>query len=142
MNIGMAKKPPKIVLDTNILISALIYGGKPEKIYNLVLDKQLISVTSPILLSELTEILIKKFKFELSRIKRLEKIIKNNFIIVNPSKIISLLKDDDDNRVLEAAIEGKCTYIVTGDSDLLDLVNFKNIKIATPDVFLSNLLID
>jgi len=138
----MAKKPPKIVLDTNILISALIYGGKPEKIYNLVLDKQLISVTSPILLSELTEILIKKFKFELSRIKRLEKIIKNNFIIVNPSKIISLLKDDDDNRVLEAAIEGKCTYIVTGDSDLLDLVNFKNIKIATPDVFLSNLLID
>lgn len=142
MNIGMAKKPPRIILDTNILISALVYGGKPEQIYNLVLDKQIVAITSPILLSELTEILIKKFKFELSRIKQLEKITKNNFIIINPSKIILLARDEDDNRVLEAAAEGRCNYIITGDKDLLDLATFKNIKILTPDTFLSNMLID
>jgi len=137
MSIGTAKKPPRVVLDTNILISALVYGGKPEQIYNLVLDKQLTAITSPILLSELTEILIKKFKLELSRIKQLEKITKNNFTLVQPAKIIKLVKDDDDNRVLEAALEGRCDYIVTGDKDLLDLKIFKNIKIVTPDTFLS-----
>lgn len=139
MGIGMAKKPPRIVLDTNILISALVYGGKPEQIYNLVLDKQIVAIISPILLSESTEILIKKFKFELGRIKQLEKITKNNFAMVNPSKIITLVRDEDDNRVLEAALEGKCSYIITGDRDLLDLKIFKNIKILTPDVFLSTL---
>ncbi len=135
----MAKKPPRVVLDTNILVSALIYGGKPEQIYDLALDKQLTAVISPILLSELTEILIKKFKFELSRIEQLEKITKNNFTVVNPSKIITLVKDDDDNRVLEAALEGGCDYIVTGDRDLLDLKMFKNIKIVPPEVFLTEI---
>lgn len=139
MDIGMAKKPPRVVLDTNILVSALIYGGKPEQIYDLALDKQLTAVISPILLSELTEILIKKFKFELSRIEQLEKITKNNFTVVNPSKIITLVKDDDDNRVLEAALEGGCDYIVTGDRDLLDLKMFKNIKIVPPEVFLTEI---
>ena len=142
MSTGMAKEPPRVVLDTNILISALVYGGKPEQIYNLILDKQLIAVTSPILSSELAEILIKKFKFELDRIKQLEEITKNNFTIVQPAKIIRIVRDEDDNRVLEAAFEGRCNYIVTGDRDLLDLKIFKNIKIVTPDTFLSNILID
>lgn len=133
----MAKKPPRVVLDSNILISALVYGGKPDQIYNLILDKQAIAITSPILLSELREILIKKFKFELDRIEQLEQIISHNFIVVNPGKIIALTRDEDDNRVLEAALEGGCSYIITGDKDLLDLKTFKNIKILTPDTFLS-----
>lgn len=132
----MAKKPPRIVLDTNILISALVYGGKPEQIYDFVLEKQLIAITSPILLSELREILIKKFNFELDRIKQLEQIISHNFTVVNPNKIVAQTRDDDDNRVLEAALEGGCNYIVTGDKDLLDLKIYKNIKIVTPDIFL------
>lgn len=35
MNIDMAEKPPKVILDTNIVVSALVYGGKPQQIYNL-----------------------------------------------------------------------------------------------------------
>lgn len=141
MNIGMAKKPARIVLDTNILISALVYGGKPEQIYNLILNKELIAVISPILRSELNEILIKKFKFEFNRVEQLENIMRNNFLIVNPTRNIALARDEDDNRVLEAAVEGKCSYIITGDKDLLELKIFKNIRIVTPDTFLSNPLI-
>ena len=72
MNIGTVEKPPKVVLDTNILISALIYGGKPQQIYNLIFDKRIFAITSSILLAELTEILVKKFNFDLDRIKQLE----------------------------------------------------------------------
>ncbi len=136
MNLGMVKKPPKVILDTNLLISALIFGGKPEQVYNLVLEKQIIGVTSSILVAELTEILIKKFNFELVKTQQLERIIRKHFKIVYPNKIINILRDEDDNRVLEAASESKCSYIVTGDSDLLILKTFNQVKILTPDDFL------
>lgn len=136
MNIGTREKPPKVVLDTNILVSALIYGGKPQQIYNLVFDKRIFAVTSSILLAELTEILVKKFNFNSDRIKQLEKIIQKSFQLVHPKKAIKLLIDEDDDRVLEAAFEGKCSYIVTGDKELLELKAFRNIKIITPDKFL------
>ena len=136
MNLGMVKKPPKVVLDTNLIISALIFGGKPQQVYNLVLEKQIIGTTSPILLAELTEVLTKKFNFELIRVEQLEKIIKKHFKMVNPKQTIKILQDIDDNRVLEAAIEGKCSYIVTGDSDLLTLKTFQKTKILTPNDFL------
>lgn len=133
----MAKNPLKVVLDTNILISALIYGGKPEQIYNLVLEKQIIAITSNILIAELLENLIKKFNFEQRRIEQLERVIKKHFIVVHPKKIIRIVRDEDDNRVLEAAIEGNCGVIVTGDKDLLDLVNFEGIRILTSEQFLN-----
>lgn len=138
MNSGMVKKPLKVVLDTNILVSALIFGGKPEQVYNLVLEKQITAVISMILFSELLETLIKKFNFGPKRIEQLERIIKKHFKIVYPKVTINVIKDDDDNRVLEVASEGRCSYIVTGDKDLLDLATFKNIKIVTPNVFLSS----
>ena len=138
MNLGMVKKPLKTVLDTNIIVSALIYGGKPEQTYNLVLEKQIIAVTSTVLLAELTETLIKKFNFDSIRIEQLERIIKKHFKIVHPEETISIVKDEDDNRVIEAAVEGKCNYIITGDRELLDIGLFNNIKIITADQFLNN----
>lgn len=139
MNSSMVKKPLKVVLDTNILVSALIFGGKPEQVYNLVLEKQIAAVISMVLFSELLEILIKKFNFGPKRIEQLERIIKKHFKIVYPKATINVSRDEDDNRVLEAALEGGCSYIVTGDRDLLDLKIFKNIKIVTPDTFLSDI---
>lgn len=136
MNLDMAEKPPKAVLDTNILISALVYGGKPEQVYNLVLEKQITAITTNILVAELLEGLIKKFNFEQRRIEQLERIIKKHFIVVRPKKIIKLARDEDDNRVLEAAVEGDCSYVVTGDKDLLELESFNKIKIVTSEDFL------
>lgn len=133
----MGKNPPKVVLDTNLLISALIFGGKPEQVYNLVLEKQIIGITSPVLVVELTETLIKKFSFEMARIEQLQRIIRKHFKVVYPVENIHVLKDEDDNRVLEAAIEGRCSYIVTGDKGLLELGRYKNIKIISAKEFLT-----
>ncbi|MBI2032189.1 MAG: putative toxin-antitoxin system toxin component, PIN family [Candidatus Levybacteria bacterium] len=132
----MAKNIPKALLDTNILISAHIFGGKPEETYNLILEKRIIPVISPTLIGELTETLIKKFNFELKRIKQFERIIRKHFIIVYPNQTLNILNDKDDNRVLEAAIEGRCNYIVTGDKELLELKKYKNIKIVNAKDFL------
>lgn len=126
----------KVVLDTNILISAIAFGGKPKEVLNLVLDEKIIAATSPILLAEFQEVYNKNFPlkfvdFELT-LERIEEIFK----MVKPKRSLKIVRDEDDNRVLEAAVEGNCSYIITGDKDLLDLKKFKKIKILTSEQFL------
>ena len=126
----------RVVLDTNILISSLIFGGKPREILSLVIDRKIVFVSSNILLSELFEILSKKFDFSSSKIKFLEKKLRKIIFLVYPKKRTDVLKDDDDNRVLEAAEEGACSCIVTGDKQLLELKKYKKIRIVTADIML------
>ncbi len=132
----MAANPIKVILDTNILISGIGFGGKPREILNLILDDKIEAITSQILLAELEDVIGKKFPKLAYSFTLIERQIKEKFKIVKPRKSLSISRDKDDNRVLEAALEGKCDYIITGDRDLLDLKNFKNIKIVTPDIFL------
>lgn len=139
MNSDTGESLVRVVLDTNVLVSAVLFGGKPEIILRSVIEEKILAVTSPILLSELREVFSKKFPlrepdFKLT-VNNLEKI----FRTVQPKNTIKIARDEDDNRVLEVAVEGGCNYIITGDRDLLDLKTFKNIKILTPDTFLSEI---
>lgn len=136
MNLGMARKPLKVVLDTNIIVSALVFGGRPEEILKIALQREISPITSPLLQAELSETLIKKFNFSELKVQQIEKKLKKICKVVSPSIEIHVSRDEMDNKVLEAAIEGKCTYIITGDKDLLDLKVFKKIKILTPNQFL------
>lgn len=137
MSSGTAGNPVKVVLDTNILISAIGFGGKPREIFLLVLSKKIIAVSSSIMLAELEEVVSKKFprlEYDFHRVSRR---INRRFKIVRPRVSLNVLRDEDDNRVLEAAKEGKCDYIITGDKELLKLKSFKNISIITVEQFLS-----
>jgi putative PIN family toxin of toxin-antitoxin system len=58
--------------------------------------------------------------------------------IVKPSKrIFAIQEDPDDNRVLECAVEGSAKYIISGDTHLLNLRQYKNIRIVSPDEYLA-----
>ncbi len=127
----------KVVLDTNILISAFIFGGKPSQILSLVLTDKIQAFTSPVLIAEFFDVVNKKLNLSAGELALTKNQIENKFLIVQPKNEIKISRDEDDNRVLEAAVEGGCNYIITGDKDLLDLKNFKNIKIVTSDTFLS-----
>ena len=140
MSTGTAANPIKVMLDTNIIISAVGFGGKPRKILQLILDDKIRAVTSPILLAELEDVITKKFPKLAYNFASTNEQIRKKLKIVKPEKMIKVLKDTDDNRVLEAAVEGECQYIVTGDRDLLDLGSFKNIKIMTANEFLEETL--
>ena len=136
MTLDIKKNPVKILLDTNILISALGFGGKPRQILQLILEKKIKAVTSTILLAEFHEVINKKFPHLSPKLGLIEKKIRKAFIIVDPKKSLRIVRDIDDNRVLEAAITGKCQYIITGDKDLLELKTFQEIKIVTAEIFL------
>ncbi len=135
----MAANPIRVILDTNILISGIGFGGKPREILHLILDDKIDATTSPMLLAELEDVINKKFPKLAYGFALISKRIQDKFKIVNPKKSLLISRDEDDNRVLEAAFEGKCDYIITGDKDLLDLKIYKNIKIVTPDTFLSEI---
>ena len=132
----MVRAPIKVVLDTNVLVSSLIFGGKPQQIENLILEKRVVGITSLTLLAEFIDVLTKRFRFNEFRLKQTEKKIKKNFTIVLPTSTIKIVKDDSDNRVLEAAVEGNCYCVVTGDKELLNLGKFRGIRIVSPSEFL------
>lgn len=129
-------KPLEVVLDSNILISAYVFGGKPELVLNLIISKEIEAITSNILIAEFIDVLRKKFKVTEPDILEIQNEIEDLFEIVYPTKEIDIVKDTDDNRVLEVAVEGECDYIITGDKDLLILKTYKDIKILTADEFL------
>lgn len=137
----MVKSRIKVVLDTNVLISAIVFGGIPKKVLNLILKEKFVGVTSISLMAELSEVIHKKFSFRKSDLDYLEDQILNDFEIIKPRKVLRAVRDDDDNRVLEAAVEGGCEFIITGDEDLLVLKTFGEIKIMTPTKFLKEVII-
>lgn len=137
MNLDTKSNSITVLIDTNVLISSIGFKGKPRQILHLVLEKKLKAVTSPILLAELHEVVNKKFPILAYELKIIERKIKKLFLTVHPKETLSVVRDIDDNRVLEAAVEGKCKFIITGDKDLLQLISYKDIQIVTPDTFLA-----
>ena len=139
MNIATAQKPLRVLLDTNIIVSALVFGGKSFQILSLALERKIHVVTSAVLLAELVDVVNKKFPLSREDLRLFEKQAEKTFEFVDPKESIRILEDDPDNRVLEAAVEGKCSYVVTGDKELLDLKEFKKIKIVTATEFVKSI---
>ena len=127
----------RVVLDTNIYISAILFDGKPEDIIKLVREGIVEVLISEAIILEIAEVLRRKFGWESWQISRVIDDIRETATLTIPQQIISLLEDDDDNRVLECAVEGGADYIITGDKrHLLPLKEYEGIRIVSPDEFL------
>lgn len=126
----------RVVLDTNVLISAFVFpGGAPEQVYRRVLDGGSILVTSRPLLSELGRVLTEKFDWDPSYVEEVVGQLVRLAVVVQPTDEVTDLTDDPaDNRVLEAAAAGDAELIVSGDRHLLALDTWRRIRIVTPAV--------
>ena len=127
----------KVVLDTNVLIAAFATQGLCHAIFELCLDQHQIILSQQIL-KEFSEALEKKLKVPKRTAKTTTDYLKEHAVIHRvrgPYKRI--VRDASDDHVLALAQQATVDYIITGDKDLLDLKTFKNIKIVTPEVFLS-----
>ena len=130
----------KIVLDTNILISAILFGGNPRKILSLIIDNKIQGFISPFIIFELKEVLRKKFNFSLEILEELEELIKEKFIIVYPKKTINLIKEVlADNRILECAVEARADFLISADTKhILKLKEINKTKIVSANEFLEH----
>ncbi|MFH1824733.1 MAG: putative toxin-antitoxin system toxin component, PIN family [Candidatus Firestonebacteria bacterium] len=133
-------KKIKIVCDTNIFISMIVFsGGLPEDIFKQVKLKEFDLGISKEILNEITYILINKFSWPLSQTKEIIELINNNSMVVMPDKKLKIINDDYDNRILECAEKFNADYLISGDKHILTLKKYKNIKIVTAREFIKNI---
>lgn len=128
----------RAVFDTNILISAILCKGKPRDILSSVIERKIVLVLSRDIIEEFA-LVIKRRKFGLAEDEQrllVEFIIKLADVIETKSSFNEIKDDQNDNMVLNCAFDGRVNFIVSGNHHLLDLKEFKGIKIITADEML------
>lgn len=128
----------RAIIDTNVLLSGLLWHGTPHALLDRVRDGTLTLVSSPVLLAELAEVLEQpKFDAVLarsntSRERSLAEIQQLAEVLVPEALPQPVCRDPDDDHVLALALTAHVDLIVSGDKDLLDLNSFQNIPILAP----------
>jgi putative PIN family toxin of toxin-antitoxin system len=126
---------PLLVLDSNVYISAVLFGGKPRRIIEAALAGRVRLAISATILEEIEGVLSgRKFKFSEAAAREVVSEIASLAEIFAPAEKISRIKEDPtDDRILECALAASAAAIVSGDSHLLALGTFRGIPILTPD---------
>ncbi len=129
---------PKVVIDTNIYISAIFWSGKPREVIDLGRDEKILIFSSLEIEHEIAEKLRTKFKLNEGDINYILLDFSTFTIPVKVSKHFEAVLDDpDDNKFIECAIKCNADYIVSGDKHLLNLKEFRGINILKASEFLS-----
>ena len=132
----------RAVIDTNIIISALFWGGLPEKVFVAARDEQFTALLTEPLITEIAKVLGRdKFTEQLSKRHMTVEAITAQYraaaVFVEPAEIpIGVVRDPKDVMVVACAVGGKADFIVSGDKDLLVLNAYENIPIVSADQFL------
>jgi uncharacterized protein len=129
----------KIVCDTNVLISGVLFGGHARQILLLSSRGNLTNITSAEILAEAEEVLLRpKFGLTAQQVKAIIALFRDTFEIVYPAGRLKVIKNDpSDDRILEAAFESEADCIVSGDRHLLSLQSWRGIRILSPADFMS-----
>jgi putative PIN family toxin of toxin-antitoxin system len=130
----------RYVFDVNVIVSALLFSDSvPGQAFFRGSDRGVL-VVSPQLITELSDVLSRdKFDRYVAREDRerlLAGLIRDSDMIV-PSTQVKACRDPDDDKILELAVSGGASLIVTGDKDLLELHPFRGIQIIKPADFLA-----
>ena len=128
----------RIVIDTNIYISAILFDGKPEAIIKLAAAENVTLYTSHAITAEVAGVLKNKFSWTNQQVEYTDQFLRDISVLVTPTGSIDIIKTDDaDNRILECALECKADYIVTGDrKHLLTLKRYQETAIVDSAEFL------
>lgn len=129
----------KIVLDTNILVSALLFKGELARIVDLWKKGRIMPVFSRETFEEFRTVLeCQKFSLTGQEIKLIieEEVLPYFEVIEITDDIKRICRDADDDNFLACALSASADFIVTGDKDLLDLDKYKSVRIINASVLL------
>lgn len=122
------------MLDTNVYISAVLFGGPPANLLALARAGIIELIVSPPILKEIVGVLRHKFGFTASQATAVVREIQSVAQTIGPTTRLTVIREDEpDNRVLECAVAGGAHFIASGDRrHLLSLKTFEGIPICTP----------
>jgi putative PIN family toxin of toxin-antitoxin system len=122
----------RVVFDTNVFISALVIPGSlGEKALSRIIDGRDELVISRDIIKEVLSVLAAKFGREKEALSHVAVILQELGELVRPGQRFRVLADEPDNRILECAVFGKASLIVTGDKEMLRLQEYMGIKITS-----------
>ncbi len=129
----------RAVLDTNVLVSAIISDGKSRELLKRGITNQYSIIISDLILKELLAVLRRpKFKTSEDEIRRTILALTRTADIVNVTSKLKVVEEDPkDDIIVETAVDGDADMIVTGDKHLLRLKKFEEIKIISVDEMLA-----
>ena len=133
------KTVKKVVLDTNVLVSALLFRGELSKMLLLWKDGRIVPVFSRETFREFKTVLeYTKFSLTEQEIKVIiEEEVLPYFEVINSAyKIKDVCRDADDDKFISCALSASADFIVSGDKDLLDVGKYKSVKIISASEFL------
>jgi putative PIN family toxin of toxin-antitoxin system len=128
----------RAVLDTNVVLSGLLWHGTPHALLERVREGTLTFISSPALLAELAEVIARPqfdailVRSNTPRERSLAELRELAEVIAPPPLAQPVCRDPDDDAVLALGVAAKADFIVSGDRDLLSLKSFQNIPIVTP----------
>jgi hypothetical protein len=131
----------RIVCDTNVLISGILFGGHARQILLLASRGKITNFISDDILNEAKNVLLRpKFKLSLQQVVAIIALFRDTFEIVYPLQLHKVVKSDpDDDRILDAAVEAQTEIIVSGDQHLRSLELWRGIRILTPAEFVKEI---
>ncbi len=122
----------RVVFDTNILVSALVFpGGRADIALRRIIEERDQLVISKAILDELLDILARKFARDSENLAHVAVFLTELSIAVQPRRKLAVLSDEPDNRILECAVAGKADAIVMGDKAFLRLKTFRKINLLS-----------
>ncbi|MBI3986839.1 MAG: putative toxin-antitoxin system toxin component, PIN family [Lentisphaerae bacterium] len=133
--------PPRIVVDSNVIISGFLFGGNPARVLGSVVEGVARCFTSLPILDEVRGVL-QRPKFGLSAEQALAFVDEFHLLchVVDPrNKVQAIADDPKDNMVLECADAADADVIVSGDAHLLDLGQWGSIRIVSPSDFIKEI---
>lgn len=133
----------RIVIDTNVLISGVFFGGFPRRILSSIVHQRITACATAEIINEYEEIVQEMIDRKQGHVNRaiLTPLIKA-MEIIEPVTQVEICRDPDDDKFLGCAKDACAFYIVSGDKDLLVLEHYEDIQIVTAKVFCEKYLPD
>lgn len=131
----------RVVADTNVYVSAIVFGGTCESILALARAGIIDLYTAPAILRELKTVLSQTFEWTDSQVQEALAEVNALTSLIRPAmKLSGILTHDPDHRILECALAADADFLVTGDKKhLQSLKTFRGIRIVAPREFLDHL---
>lgn len=126
---------PRVVVDTNVILSAILYGGIPKKVIGCVQKNRVIMLLSPEIEKEIVT-QFTAFSPSPDAYILLQILLERHSVKILPRKAVHKSRDPKDDMFLTLCFAGHADYLVTGDKDLLVLRKFGSTVILTPRQFL------
>jgi putative PIN family toxin of toxin-antitoxin system len=105
-----------VVIDSNLYISALVFGGAPQHLFDLLQREKVRLYLSQFIIDEVSGTLVRKFGWTPENLEEFLPTLWDRCTLIRPALRLKVCGDPDDDHVLECAVAASAEYLVTGNT--------------------------